>query len=328
MPSAEELKMLQSLPLDVKIRKTEQRIIEFVDRFGIDGCYVAISGGKDSQVLAHIVKRLYKDIPLVFSDTGLEMTSVRNKALEITDYVIKPSKDFVTLIKQYGYPFISKDVSNTVSYAKPGNTRWNKLHGDITNHYGGKSKFDCSRWLFLLDAPFKLSDKCCYYSKKNPFIKYDEETNRHPFLGMMASESQKRRNGWLKTGCNAFDLAKPQSQPMAFWTEQDILEYIHKYDLRIADAYGNVIYGSDGYHTSGVDRTGCAFCGFGIVRDKDRFIQLKENDPKLYDYVIRGGCFDDEGFWIPGKDENGVFGLGYKFVIDWLNENGNLGIKY
>ena len=45
-------------------------------------------------------------------------------------------------------------------------------------------------------------------------------------------------------------------------------------------------------------------------------------EPKKYDFIMRGGKFDESGMWIPDK------GLGYKFVIDWLNEHGGLDIKY
>lgn len=50
---------------------------------------------------------------------------------------------------------------------------------------------------------------------------------------------------------------------------------------------------------------------------------MKATHPKQYDFVMRGGEFDGEGMWIPGKN-----GLGFGFVIEWLNENGNLDIKY
>ena len=36
-----------------------------------------------------------------------------------------------------------------------------------------------------------------------------------------------------------------------------------------------------------------------------------------------GGEFDKDGMWKPNDK-----GMGFKFVIDWLNENGGLGIKY
>ena len=50
MPTRDDLKMLQALPLDLKIRKTQQRIREWVSYYGVDGVYVSFSGGKDSTV--------------------------------------------------------------------------------------------------------------------------------------------------------------------------------------------------------------------------------------------------------------------------------------
>lgn len=40
-----DLAMLQALPLDVKLRKTQNRIREWVEYFGVDGVYVSFSGG-------------------------------------------------------------------------------------------------------------------------------------------------------------------------------------------------------------------------------------------------------------------------------------------
>lgn len=43
--TVEDLKMLQALPLEIKIRMTETRIRAWVDTFGTDGVYVAFSDG-------------------------------------------------------------------------------------------------------------------------------------------------------------------------------------------------------------------------------------------------------------------------------------------
>lgn len=75
------------------------------------------------------------------------------------------------------------------------------------------------------------------------------------------------------------------------------------------------------YKTTGCKRTGCIFCGFGITQDKQRFARLAEQEPKLCDYVMRGGEFSESGMWQPSKD-----GLGYWFVLEWLNVHGNLKI--
>ena len=75
--------------------------------------------------------------------------------------------------------------------------------------------------------------------KKSPAKEYTKESGRKPILGLMADESNARRNAWMQTGCNAFDLKEPQSQPMAFWTEQDILQYLKKYNPGSAYVFGN-----------------------------------------------------------------------------------------
>lgn len=69
--------------------------------------------------------------------------------------------------------------------------------------------------------------------------------------------------------------------------------------------------------TTGCDRTGCTFCGYGCHLDKgiSRFQRLKETHEKLYNYCIGGGEFNERGMWQPSKR-----GLGMGFVFDWLNE--------
>lgn len=189
----------------------------------------------------------------------------------------------------------------------------------------------------MLDSPFEVSDYCCAVMKKKPTADYSNKTGRKPILAMMASESQKRTKGWLKTGCNAFELKHPQSQPMAFWTEQDVLLYIKENNLPICSVYGDIVedYAAQGQvdgqlnlsdigifdigrpllKTTGCSRTGCMFCGYGCHLEKSpgRFERMKITHPKIYEYIMKP--------WSDG-------GLGYKEIIDWINEHGNLNIRY
>ena len=66
-----ELKQMQSMPLDIKIKMTEHRIRDWYDYWGGE-VYVSFSGGKDSTVLLDIVRRLYPDVEAVFINTGLD----------------------------------------------------------------------------------------------------------------------------------------------------------------------------------------------------------------------------------------------------------------
>nr|DAH26071.1 MAG TPA: phosphoadenosine-phosphosulfate reductase [Bacteriophage sp.] len=141
----------------------------------------------------------------------------------------------------------------------------------------------------MLDAPFKISNKCCDIMKKAPFKLYEKETGRKGIIATMTDESMLRLNSWLKYGCNAFEATRPMSRPMSFWTEQDILHYIVKYNLKIASAYGDIVQDENGkYHTTGCDRTGCMFCLYGIQKDStpNRFQRMQMTHPRQYQFCL------------------------------------------
>lgn len=119
MPTLDELKLLQALPLELKIAKTKARIKEWVDFYGVDGVYISFSGGKDSTVLLHIARSIYPNIKAVFSDTGLELPSIRSfvKTHENVDW-LKPKMTFGEIVKQYGYPLFGKEISHAIWYAR------------------------------------------------------------------------------------------------------------------------------------------------------------------------------------------------------------------
>lgn len=120
---------------------------------------------------------------------------------------------------------------------------------------------------------------------------------------------------------------------MSFWTEQDVLLYIKTHNLPIAPVYGEIVevegkevsvkdadmmelFDMDRpfLKTTGCDRTGCMFCGYGChLEEESRFKRMKETHPKQYDYIMR-------------PKEQG--GLNYKEVIDWINEHGGFHIEY
>lgn len=195
--------------------------------------------------------------------------------------------------------------------------------------------------------------------KKAPMGKYQRSNKQKPILATMTEESRLRRTAWLRHGCNAFEGSKQSSNPMSFWTEQDVLNYIRIFHLDIAPVYGNIItcnadgdpvlpLGNVGYftesgawvdglngcrhHCSMCQRTGCVFCGFGAHLDKTptRFQLLKEFHPKLYDYCMRGGQWIDNPDYDPSDhgepDDLGWINWNPKQI--WIPGNGGLGMKY
>jgi len=195
-----------------------------------------------------------------------------------------------------------------------------------------RSNFALTKWQFFLESPYEISNKCCNVMKKTPAHEYNKQTGRKPITAQMANESRLRMQKWMQNGCNGFNLVIPTSNPMSFWTENDVLEYIVRYGIEICSVYGDIVedYGNDidgqmsfadfgltekkcKYKCTGCKRTGCMLCGFGCHLEKDgegRFQKLKESHPKMYALL------------------DVVKNNGYTFrqAIEWANEKGNLHI--
>lgn len=297
-----DLKQMQSLPLEAKVRMTEARIMAWYEHWDGD-VYVSFSGGKDSTVLKHIVDSIYSNVPSVFVNTGLEYPELRMFALRQKNVVrVDPKLKFYEIIEKYGYPVISKEISKTLYEARrsleinPNSNTYSvqKIRGTLKQKNGKPSSFNCTKYAYLMDAPFKIGYQCCNYLKKEPARRYEKETGRKPYIGTMTHESLLRQTQWLKTGCNAFNKKNPSSQPLSFWTEQDILQYIVENNVEIAPVYGEIKQHETGkFYLTGEQRTGCMFCMFGVHLEKEpnRFQRMKETHPKQYDYCMNKlGC--------------------------------------
>lgn len=374
MPSKGDLRQKQSLPLQAKVLMSIRRIQEWYDHWNGD-VYVSFSGGKDSTVLAHLVHNIYPDVPLVFSNTGLEYPEIQSFARKMGAEFVRPKMRFDEVISEYGYPIIGKEIAGTIYYArKITNRKWsdypsgrrNQLLGKVgcdrtidrsrsglngeRKGKDGNSIFNKDKYLPLCtETQFMISDQCCHQMKKTPLKKYQKETKRYPLIGTMAEESKLRETTWLKHGCNAFESKNKTSQPMSFWTEQDVLKYIKENGLEIASVYGDIVAVDDfGFQCepipgiecklkcTGCQRTGCIFCGFGAHLDKgeSRFQRLAKTHPKQYEYCMNGGQWVDnpnydqtapeydgewknwnpKKIWVPSKE-----GLGMKKVFDDCN---------
>lgn len=353
-----DLAQMQSLPLRAKIIMTQQRIRQWYEYW--DGqVYVSFSGGKDSTVLKHIVDGMYDDVPALFVNTGLEYPEIQQfvRNIKAGKYdcfnsdveIVRPEMRFDEVVKKYGYPVVSKEVSKKVhdansakrnGYEHSYTTKY--FNGDALTPDGSKSPYNMEKWKYLLDADFDISNKCCDVMKKKPAKQYGKQTGRKPIIGTMASESRLRYQNWLQHGCNAFEKGNPSSQPLSFWTEQDVFHYIKEYNVPYCPVYGDIVIESkhdgenilegqinlidylecyapeDRLMTTGCDRTGCIFCMFGchLEKEPNRFQRLKQTHPRQYEYCINGGEMVD-GKWQPSKE-----GLGLGKVLDFI------GVKY
>ncbi len=282
----------QSLPLDAKVIMTLHRIRQWYDYF--DGeVYISFSGGKDSTVLADLVWSLYPDVPALFSNTGLEYPEIvqfvkRKQAEGRPIVIIRPKRTFRDVVQTEGFALVSKKVSRQVRQIRgnsPNAEATIKLYLTGIRRDGVYSKGSqlSRKWLNLVDAPFEISEKCCDVLKKEPFHRYEKETGRKPFIGVMGDEGGNRSK---LTECNAFDAKKPQSRPMLFWTEADVWEYIETHSLEYSDIYKDRVI--DGVVIPGERRTGCMFCAFGADQERgvNRFQRMAKSHPKQWNYCI------------------------------------------
>ena len=133
----------------------------------------------------------------------------------------------------------STDIKAPVRYLILHGKYPHKENGVETSEYS--KMYNKERYKFFLEAPFEISNHCCSIMKKAPMHNYAKKTGKMPMTAQMASESRLRTTNWLKNGCNGFNMKSPISNPMSFWTEQDVLEYIYHNHIPIADVYGEVV---------------------------------------------------------------------------------------
>ena len=79
---------------------------------------MSFSGGKDSTVLAKLVRDMYPDVPIVFSNTGLEYPEIQSFARKMGATFVRPKMAFSDVISKYGYPIISKENADAIYYAR------------------------------------------------------------------------------------------------------------------------------------------------------------------------------------------------------------------
>lgn len=118
--TASELAQMRALPLEAKIRMTKYRIREWYE-YWEGQVYISFSGGKDSTVLKHLIDSIYSDVPAIFVNTGLEYPEIQKFVKEVKSgkydcfnsniEILKPEKRFDEVIKEHGYPVISKENS-------------------------------------------------------------------------------------------------------------------------------------------------------------------------------------------------------------------------
>lgn len=308
-----EFMKLQSLPYEEKIDHARAMAADFYYKLG-GKAFVSV-GGLDSATLALFLWRYVSpDIPAV-SVSSLEDKSVQEVhqiLAQMGNFVyLKPLKSKVQVIREFGYPIISKEKAGKIEMLQNPTER-NKTvrHATMTGETGKLGGFTTiatgsrmrlpQKWLDLFGgpenerygthyqtAPFKVSTKCCYWMKEKPCDQYARETGRAVYMGLMASEGGRREKILKRTGCNYYSKSTVRSCPFAIFSRQDLLRLALELNTPVPAIYGEIKRQLDGtLETTKAKRTGCTMCGFGIHFEKrpHRFDRLRETNPKEWHF--------------------------------------------
>lgn len=323
---------IQNLPYDVKVRRAEQRAIEFqteMDKRGYN-CHVSV-GGLDSITLLVFLRSIGIDVPAI-SVSGVEDKSIQEIHKQLGVENVKSYKTKVEVLNEVGFPVISKKMAGRIELLQnPTEKNTTVRHAIITGECGEQGHFAKNssmrlpqRWLNLFagmaneqygtnykEAPFKVSNKCCYWLKEKPCDDWAKEHNSFPYLGMMASEGGQREDALIDHGCNYYGKTVMRSAPFAPFMRNDILQLALDLQVPVPDIYGEIKRHEDGtLYTTGAQRTGCSMCGFGIHMEQrpHRFDRLRERNEKEWHFYMYECCTD--------PDTGEKFGWGR--VLDWI----------
>jgi hypothetical protein len=266
-------------------------------------------GGLDSiTLLTFLRERISKNIVGV-SSSSLEDKSIQeiHKLFDNMVY-LTPLKSKVQVLKERGYPVLSKEKASKIQLLQNPTTKNETVrHAIITGQTGKQGKFLYShkmklsmKWLRLFGglenekygtnyqcAPFKVSPDCCYWMKEKPAHIFTKKSGLHPYLGLMASEGGRREKSLMLHGCNYYGKTVTRSCPFAIFSRQDLLRLAVDLQVPVPRIYGKIEQDSRGnLFTTRAQRTGCSMCGFGIHMEKrpHRWDLLREDNPKEWSF--------------------------------------------
>lgn len=240
-PVIERFKENQKAPYEEKVSRAYNLAWEFYH--AVDGqAYVAV-GGLDSITLYMFLRSIGINVPAV-SASALEDKSIQrvHKALGVK--ALKPEKPKVSVIRDFGWPVISKEIAGKISLLQhPSEKNATVRHAIITGETGKQGGYQkqsrmklAQKWLNLFGGyenekecveygkpDFLVSDKCCYYLKEKPCNDYAKQSGRYPYMGLMASEGGRRQKALMINGCNYISAGTKRSCPFATFQRNDIL---------------------------------------------------------------------------------------------------------
>jgi 3'-phosphoadenosine 5'-phosphosulfate sulfotransferase (PAPS reductase)/FAD synthetase len=235
---------------------------------------VCWSGGKDSTVVLHLVRKYRKRIPVIFIETGVDFPETIQFVKEVAAkwrldlHASRPSPDvsFWQLGREYGWPILGKGVASNVERARRSQ-----------NHRKQLSQLERR----LVEHEVHISCKCSEILQVRASRPIEQSLNADAkFIGLRAGESRARVRLWVDHG-DYYHVKRYYGRgrgiwkvnPIATWTEDDIWRYHKRFRLPICDLY-----------SAGYPRNGCWPCAMAMRNGQLK--RLRQHHPKLFSELV------------------------------------------
>ena len=223
--------------------------------------YVAWSGGRCSTVALHLTLQQDPDVPVVFSNTGVEYPETVKYVREMAErwrlnfHELKPETTFWKLVKEHGFP---------------------QLRGS------GPTR-----------RPRRPA--CCTHLKEAPANRFVKEHDMEGFIsGLRVEESRPRALGIYQVG--PFYKAKRDGlwkfHPVALWTLQQLMDYVALHSIPL-----NPLYEKGLPRVGCLPCTGFTTWREQLSKTKPHFYrwlnreyQNRKGEPTLWEYQDVDGC--------------------------------------
>ena len=265
--------------------------------------FCSISGGSDSDVMMDIIYKVdvNKKVTYVWFDTGLEYEATKmhikylEKKYDVKIMREKAIKPIPTTCREYGQPFLSKDVSQYLERLQKKNFDFKDYPYDyMLEHFGrhiaewwcnckDNDRFNINRNLFLKEfliaypPKFRISNKCCNLAKKDVSKSLIKKYNVDlMIMGVRQAEGGIRAQIY-KNCFSEESHGAAQYRPLWWYNNEDKKDY---------EDYCGIVH-SDCYKKYGFKRTGCCCCPYGWVHNEllKELEAIRLNEPKLYKAV-------------------------------------------
>ena len=145
----------------------------------------------------------------------------------------------------------------------------------------------------------KFSQACCDILKKEPSERIQAELGVDViFKGLMAAESRPRQTNFITRGY-LFKSHRPHlggkdgdpfwhCNPLSIWTDDDIWEYINRFNVPYASLYDMGWMDRDGKYYK-IKRNGCVGCGTDLLYSNNHMAMLRRTHPRHWEIIMRKG---------------------------------------